>query len=1175
MKRLLLILLLLGTGSCLFAQTLELTRPAGGTIWPAYSIQRIEWSSANVDNIKIESSLDSGRTWSVIINSYPASAQLYEWEIPNKISDSCFIRISDVTNATISSSNYKKNPFKIPPPGIVIDTLPASVQAGTVLPISWTSSGIKKLNLYISYGNRNDFVKIADTVPATVFYYNWQVPSSIASQCFVKAEDASQAALSDTTKLPFEIVRLPRNTSAKFKGGAFDGHTAANNKQKNLTLLSPGLADSVFGNTRYSIAWKQNNTERVNIYFSADSGATWQMVVKDVSAATLKYDWVVPALPTNTGKIKIEDATDSSFYTVATNLLVIKKKMLRITYPDTSLVIRRNTVLPIGWNSGGVNNVRIKIWSNNKDTVLIDSLPASVETYNWVIPGQLTNDLQVVLVDKMDSTVTDTSRLLKPVPIISSDTRKFKGGSFDGHTAGSNKKALLRLLYPNGSEELSVLNNYQIKWRSDNIERVALDFSVDSGGHWSVIDSNLAASAGVYNWKSPNMPSRFCLLRVRDNTDATVFDISDTTFALLPKKIKNTTDSTGWIRGTAKSIEWQPSGVEWVRVQYKTAVNQRWQVLRDSLPGGNEVFNWIVPASITDSLWIMVSDATDSTVSDTKPFFNKMGQLINSYAAIKYHGGSFDGHSQRSNINKVIIKHPAANEILVGGTQFEITWNAINLEDSVLLQYSIDSGATWATITRTVARNGSYIWTVPLQYAGKSFNGVQYGGVKVDALGMIATGVLPPSDINSSKCQIRVLDILSGNVLVGTSSNTFTIQSSSAVVVKQKDTISFPQPADMAIGQAAQQLKASSVSKRAVKYLVASGDATLNGDLLMVNRTGKVKVGAYINGDATYLSTDTLYATICVSPLKPTINYKGSANLCYADTAILIVDNDYPQYSWSTGATTKKIAVYTASAVSIKVGDAGCYSASSDTLIFLKDTTKEVRLSVSGPATVCSGDSVILISSAVSNNQWYREGIAIAGAVGKQLIVSTGGNYTVTTTNLGQCSIRSANVPITVKPKPVKPIISRSTTNNDLLSNLPVGNQWYLDSIVLPGAIQQAYKPIKSGYYSLKATLNGCTSEISDPYYYVVTAILNVGGDHYVRLNPNPVSDALFITHNLPGSATLNMSIFDLSGKRILQKNNLKSIERIDMSGYPGGVYVVRFYDSGGKINIATKILKL
>ena len=138
-------------------QAIVLEKPNSTSIWPAYSIQKIIWNATNIENIKIEASLDSGRNWIVILNSYPASAGFYEWEVPNKVSDSCYIRVSDIQNPNTSSTNFKNNPFKIPAPTLNLENFETIYFAKQQLPILWNSLGVKKVDIFLSYDNKNSF----------------------------------------------------------------------------------------------------------------------------------------------------------------------------------------------------------------------------------------------------------------------------------------------------------------------------------------------------------------------------------------------------------------------------------------------------------------------------------------------------------------------------------------------------------------------------------------------------------------------------------------------------------------------------------------------------------------------------------------------------------------------------------------------------------------------------------------------------------------------------------------------------------------------------------------------------------------------------------------------------------------------------------------------------------
>ena len=56
----------------------------------------INWTSTNIDNIKIEFSANNKHDWNVITESYPADSGTFSWEVPAIISNQCYIRISEV-----------------------------------------------------------------------------------------------------------------------------------------------------------------------------------------------------------------------------------------------------------------------------------------------------------------------------------------------------------------------------------------------------------------------------------------------------------------------------------------------------------------------------------------------------------------------------------------------------------------------------------------------------------------------------------------------------------------------------------------------------------------------------------------------------------------------------------------------------------------------------------------------------------------------------------------------------------------------------------------------------------------------------------------------------------------------------------------------------------------------
>lgn len=81
---------------------ITVTTPNGGESWAANGQQTIEWDSDHsFDTVKIELTLDSGTSWSVIADN-EANDGSYVWNIPNYSSENCLIRISDANNSSVS-----------------------------------------------------------------------------------------------------------------------------------------------------------------------------------------------------------------------------------------------------------------------------------------------------------------------------------------------------------------------------------------------------------------------------------------------------------------------------------------------------------------------------------------------------------------------------------------------------------------------------------------------------------------------------------------------------------------------------------------------------------------------------------------------------------------------------------------------------------------------------------------------------------------------------------------------------------------------------------------------------------------------------------------------------------------------------------------------------------------
>lgn len=83
--------------------SLSILTPVTGNSLLSGDLTNITWNSANVANVKLEYSTNSGTNWMSIIGSTPAATGSYYWTVPETPSQSCVVRVSNVLDTTLKS----------------------------------------------------------------------------------------------------------------------------------------------------------------------------------------------------------------------------------------------------------------------------------------------------------------------------------------------------------------------------------------------------------------------------------------------------------------------------------------------------------------------------------------------------------------------------------------------------------------------------------------------------------------------------------------------------------------------------------------------------------------------------------------------------------------------------------------------------------------------------------------------------------------------------------------------------------------------------------------------------------------------------------------------------------------------------------------------------------------
>jgi hypothetical protein len=172
-------------------------------------------------------------------------------------------------------------------------------------------------------------------------------------------------------------------------------------------------------------------------------------------------------------------------------------------------------------------------------------------------------------------------------------------------------------------------------------------------------------------------------------------------------------------------------------------------------------------------------------------------------------------------------------------------------------------------------------------------------------------------------------------------------------------------------------------------------------------------------------------------------------------------------------------------------------------------------------------------------------------------------SYTVTV-NDGISTLTSGAVSLTVHPLPPTPVIT--FTGSSFTSSSSTGNQWYLNSALIPGATDPVYTPTVSGlYYVIVSDLvSGCASLPSNNIYFLMTGIDLSNMDRWVSVYPNPFREKITITYEIPENGSVKISLFDTFGKelRIIQDNAKQSAGKhqaeMTAENLNNGVYIVK-----------------
>lgn len=209
---------------------------------------------------------------------------------------------------------------------------------------------------------------------------------------------------------------------------------------------------------------------------------------------------------------------------------------------------------------------------------------------------------------------------------------------------------------------------------------------------------------------------------------------------------------------------------------------------------------------------------------------------------------------------------------------------------------------------------------------------------------------------------------------------------------------------------------------------------------------------------------------------------------------------------------------------------------------------------------ICDNDSIsIKLTNKIpgSSYTWYLDNNIISSSVDSIFLKKAGTIKVKSIDSLG-CSKISDSITYYITSRPSTPAIIRDSLNN-LSSSSITGNIWYYNDVIT-GDTARVIKPKNQGYYSVKSSQNGCSSDKSISYYYLTTNIDNFISYDFINIFPNPFVNELRINFIINKHPQVNLEIINpIDGSKVFSQNNISSGANLTLGKtLPKGTYILK-----------------
>ena len=347
--------------------------------------------------------------------------------------------------------------------------------------------------------------------------------------------------------------------------------------------------------------------------------------------------------------------------------------------------------------------------------------------------------------------------------------------------------------------------------------------------------------------------------------------------------------------------------------------------------------------------------------------------------------------------------------------------------------------------------------------------------------------------------------------------------------------------------------------------------ALIEANKVTILKAGGCTITASQSGDLETFPADNLEQLLQVNAATPTISWSNPTDIVYGTAlspaqlnATSSVDGSFV-YTPASGTKLSAGSNQNLSVTFMPTDGTNYASATKQVAISVSKAQQQITFPALADKTIGDGafnltgsaNSLLPVSFASTSNK-------INIAVNGQITLLKSGRVSITASQTGNSNYNaSESVTQTFCIKPAKPTVTLSnlaTPTPLLTSSAADGNQWYVDGTAIAGATNPMFNATKSGSYKVQVTIDDCIGEFSAEQPLVITGTEAVQTS--IELYPNPVADLLTIYFG-DAAGTKQVTVFALTGERLVTDNTESSSITIDVSNLSTGIYLTKILVDG------------